>query len=226
MQKNGVDQHYIYVMLSQTPTGFGRLIRKVMGYTYNHTSIAFDEEFRELYGMGRKVHNVPVNAGLVREYPERFTLNQCDNVPVLIYRIPVTKEQYDRGYARLHEIMEDEEGYLYNLYSALTYPLFRGFGTYKAYTCSEFVAHMLKLMEVPVNMVKDTSYYTPNHMPELLEGFEVYYKGNLLDYVTDLSEHNPLYFQYPGHMSAGKDTICILGKLVYRRCGYLFSSLL
>lgn len=215
MQNGTVNERYIYVMLSQTPTGFGKTIRKVMGYTYNHTSIAFDKELVQLYSFGRKVHKVPVVAGLVREYPERFSLNVTSDVPVRIYRIPVTQEQYDIGLSRIQEILDDEDEYLYNLYSVLLYPVFRGFSTFKAYHCTEFVAHLLQRMKVELHEDKPACGITPEGMKVLLQDYEICYEGNLLEYVSDLSEHRPVYFRSP-NMKDGIATVYTLGRLVCR----------
>lgn len=208
--------NFVYVMLSQTQSGFGRMIRKVTGNTYNHSSIAFDAELKHLYGFGRLKNRVPVVAGLVREYPERFTLNKVDSVPVVIYRIPVTRQQYQKGIRRVKEILNDPEVYLYNLFSVLTYPLFKGFRTYKAYTCSEFVVHILGIMGVKMNNGKSAHKYTPEQLMEVLRDYEIIYEGNLLDYVDDATEHIPTFFESPDYVNDSIATVYTLARLVYR----------
>lgn len=216
MQETAVKQYYVYIMLSQTQTGFARAIRRVTGNTYSHSSIAFDEELKHLYGFARFKYKVPVVAGLVREYPERFALNKVDNVPVVIYRIPVTKEQYMIGANRVRDVIQDPEKYLYNLYAALTYPVFKGFETYKAYTCSEFVVSVLTLMGVPLHISEPAYKYTPEQLMEVLSDYEMIFEGNLLDY-ADTSEHRPAFFETPNYLKAGIETIHYLLLLVYRR---------
>ncbi len=216
MQECQLDQHYIYVMLSQTNSGFGRLIRKVTGNTYNHASIAFDKKLKHLYSFGRLKNRVPVVAGFVREYPERFTLNKIDDVPVMIYRIPVTKQQYRTGISKLREISHDSEKYLYNLFSALTFPILKGFRTYKAYTCSEFVIHILNLMGVHMNIERPECKYTPEQLIEVLGEYDVIYEGNLLDYVEDQTEHISTFFEPPNYVNDSIATVYTLLRLLYR----------
>lgn len=216
MQETTVKQYYVYIMLSQTQTGFARAIRKVTGNTYSHSSIAFDADLKHLYGFARYKSRVPVVAGLVREYPERFTLNKVDDVPVVIYRIPVTKEQYMIGARRVRDVIRDPEKYLYNLYAVLTYPAFKGFETYKAYTCSEFVVHLLTLMGVPLNISMPAYKYTPEQLMDVLRDYEMIFQGNLLDY-ADASEHRPAFFEAPDYVRDSIKTVYYLTRLVYRR---------
>ncbi len=215
------EQRYVYVMISQTPTGFGKLIRRFGGMKYNHTSISFDRDMHQLYGFARKVHRVPVVAGLVHEFPKRFSLNKVDNVPVIIYRIPVTVAQYRAGLKKLKEIQEDKEEYLYNLFSVITYPIFGGFKSYKAYTCSEFVVHLLETMNVPINTKKPAHKITPEQMEDVLKDYEVVYDGNLLEYVSDPDVTSPVYFQPPRYFRDGVATVYTLGRLAYRARGNL-----
>lgn len=220
MQEPAVKQYYVYIMLSQTQTGFAKAIRKVTGNTYSHSSIAFDADLKHLYGFARYKCGVPVVAGLVREYPERFTLNKVDNVPVIIYRIPVTKEQYIIGARRVRDVIHDPEMYLYNLYSVLTYPVFKGFETYKAYTCSEFIVHVLTLMGVPLRTSKPAHKYTPEQLIDVLRDYEVIFKGNLLDY-ADATEHHPAFFKSPDYIRDSIATVYYLARLAYRGRGNL-----
>ncbi len=215
MQSSDVKQYYVYVMLSRTHSRFGHAIRRVTGDTYSHASIAFDKDFKYLFGMGRFVNSVPVVAGLVREYPERFTLKRENYVEVIIYRIPVTKQQYMCGARRIREILRDSEGYFYNLYCTLTYPIFHGITSYKAYTCSELVVHLLKLMEVELPTDKEACCYTPEQMQELLAAYPVVHKGNLLDYVHSSIAGRPVFFR---RFRCVRDSINTLYILILLAC--------
>lgn len=217
MQEPGVKQYDVYVMLSRTHSKFGQAIQRITRDTYSHASIAFDADFKYLFGMGRHHHRVPVVAGLIREYPERFTLKKHDYVEVIIYRIPVTREQYMLGARRVREIVRDSEGYLYNLYSTLTFPVFHGLETYKAYTCSEFVVYLLELMGVELPTDREAFRYTPQQMQELMSGFEVVHKGNLLDYVQDAPPRKTSFFRPVRMLGDTLDTVHVLVELIRRR---------
>lgn len=209
-------QEHIYVVLSATPTKFGGLIRKIIKQNYNHASLAFDKELERLFSFGRKQHKVPIVAGLVKEYPERFSLKKADNVQVCIFEIDVTKEQYEMSQKRLSEIFLDEEEYLYNLFSVLTYPVFHGFSTYKAFSCVEFVIHMLEYIGIEMPGEKKRYEYTPEELRGILPG-QVIFEGNLLDYCNIGSQEGTYYFMKPKFFKSSKDSCTTLVRLAYRK---------
>ncbi|MBQ9765523.1 MAG: hypothetical protein IJW18_04955 [Lachnospiraceae bacterium] len=214
------NKKYVYVVLSQTPTKFGRLIRNRTNTKYNHASISFDENMEQLYSFGRAQHSVPVKAGLVKEFRERFSLNQIDYVACKVYKIPVSKEDYYHGLEIVNDIMSDPDGYLYNLFSVLTYPMFHGFSTYKTFTCVEFTAHMLKCMNVKWKSNRPDCKYMPEQLGEELEEW-YHYEGNLLDVLEPSPEESEFYFEKPNYFTKTWISIWVLLRLGYRKMRYL-----
>lgn len=221
-ERNGTKMRYIYLVFSKTPSRFGRMIRFVSGARFNHVSLAFDKDLSRLYSFGRRKNNMPINAGLVKEYPERFSLNKVDFVEVQIYKIPVTKTQYNMGKLRVKQLICDEK-YLYNLFSVLFYPVFKGFYTYKAYTCVEFVLHMLKYMDVNITTDKPSYKYLPDEMLSIID-FPIVFEGNLLEYVECGINDTGTFFDpmvnYRDHFYATGISVMILSKLAYRKVRY------
>lgn len=213
---------YIYLVFSSTPSRFGKMIRLVTGARFNHVSLAFDKDLSKLYSFGRKKNNIPLNAGLVKEYPERFSLNKVDFVEVQIYKIPVTKVQHNLGLFRLRQLIHDEK-YLYNLFSVLFYPVFKGFYTYKAYTCVEFVIHMLEYMGVDISIEKPAYKYLPDEMLDIID-FPLAFEGNLLEYMQGVISDTGTFFDpmlnYREHFHATGISVLILSKLAYRKVRY------
>lgn len=213
------EQRFLYIVFSSTPSRFGRMIRYASGARFNHVSISFDAKLRKLYSFGRRRNSIPINAGLVHEHPERFSLKKVNYVSVRIYRIPITKQQVRIGKKRIRQILQDEN-YLYNLYSVLFYPIFKGFYTYKAYTCVEFVMHMLYTMGIPVETDKPGYKYLPDELESLLDS-EAHFEGNLLDYAIAGKALNKDFFEpiltYREQMYATGISVIILTKLVYRK---------
>lgn len=143
---------HLYVMISHTNTGFGRAIRFITGCYYNHSAIAFDEDLQQLYSFARKMYDIPLSAGLTQEHASMYTLG-CRDVDVILYRIPV--EDLDYTVARRTVQMMCRDGdYIYNLLSALTFPLDR----------------------------PDCAYH-PEDFREVLADYEIY-RGSLLAYRT------------------------------------------
>lgn len=209
-------EYYIYIVISETPTKFGQVIRRFAKIKYNHASIAFEEDLTHLYSFGRYQQKNPLNAGLIREYPERFTLRCHSCINVRIYRVPVTKAQYTLGKSRVLEIRHDPEGYLYNLLSVLSYPILKGFHTYKAYSCAEFTAHMLRHMGILNEPEKMSCEYTPEALGERIKD-RLLFEGNLLDYWTGAPEVRNDFFGNPGYRKTARTSCALPLRLLYRK---------
>ena len=188
---------YIYILISQTHTGFADKVRKWGKVTYNHAAIALDEKMTELYAFARPKHSAVMLGRLVR-------------VNSMIFRIPVTVEQYEWIRDTIRRILNNK-AYIYNLFSVLSTPVTGGFFTYRAFSCIEFV--MFLLQGVGYSMDKPLYRYRPDDLIGLLSD-SVYYQGNLLEYMDDTSE-DVGYFQ---HMSPEEvlTSILIPFRLVYR----------
>lgn len=209
--------YYIYIVISETPTQFGKLIRQFAKIKYNHASIAFDEDLHFLYSFGRRQYKNPMNAGLVREYPDRFTLRRYSRVNVRIYRVPVSKEQYTLAKSRILEIKHDADGYLYNLFSVLSYPLLgRCFHTYKTFTCAEFVAHIFRHIGVISEPGKFSCNYTPEELGDCVKNW-LFFEGNLLDYWTCAPVVRNNFFDNPGYTRTAKTSCVLPVRLLYRK---------
>lgn len=211
---------YVFVVLSQTPSGFGRVIRRIAGLKYNHASIAFDESLNELYSFGRIKNRVPILAGFVKEYPERFSLGQAKCVDIVIYKIPVSRQQLEEGKCKVQEIASEKEVYMYNLLSVVTFPLLHGFYTYKAFSCSEFVAYVLQHMNVLTNKEKKAFKYTPEDIMNEVIG-EVHYKGNLLTYCNVTSEEAQIFFEKPEYVRDTIKSIYYIMRLINRKVRFI-----
>ncbi|MBQ9949544.1 MAG: hypothetical protein IJO93_02355 [Clostridia bacterium] len=179
-----MENKYIYVMLSQTQTKFARCIRKVGKQKYNHAAIALDDSLSEIYAFARPQHNAIFLGRLVCESVERYTLRRGFPVPVVLLRIPVSEEEHAWIRTTIDTMLENPE-YMYNLFSILTYPLFRGFATYKAFTCMEFVTYLLQHSGYLRDKLRFR--YTPD---ELLCDFtpEVVYSGDIRGCLPDIRE--------------------------------------
>ena len=101
--------------------------------------------------------------------------------------------------------------------------MFKGFYTYKAYTCVEFVLHMLRYMGVRVCTDKPTYKYLPDEILSVID-FPVVFEGNLLEYVqsgnTDTGRFFDPMLNYREHFYATGISVVILSKLAYRKIRY------
>ena len=160
---------YLYVMVSRTDTGFARLIRRFTGCYYNHAAISFDCDLRQLYSFARRAYDLPLSACLTRESPLMYTRGQGD-AQIVLYRLPVPDERFIAA-RRTVQMMLRDGGYIYNVWSVFTYPLTRGLPAYKAQTCSEFTAGILRI--AGLRLERPDCRYHPEDFTHLLEGLEV-----------------------------------------------------
>lgn len=137
------ETRYVYVFISKTSTKFARCIRRFGKIRYNHASISLDEDFKSVYSFARPRHSAVLLGGLVHESVDRYTLHSDDPVPVVVFKLPVTAEAHAAIAKKIRRMQKDPD-YMYNLMSVLTFPLLRGFSTYKSFTCVEFVSYILK----------------------------------------------------------------------------------
>lgn len=132
----------LYVMLSRTGTGMGRLIRLFTRYQYNHVSLSLDPELRQFVSFARYVENVPLAGGFVEEPAERL-LSVPGSVPVRIFQVEITPSQAAELEALFALAGQKDSGLIYNTFSALLTPLGLRLRVPGAYTCLEFAAAIL-----------------------------------------------------------------------------------
>lgn len=187
-----MENQYIYIMISRTQTKFAQWIRYLGRIKYNHSAIGLDKELKELYAFSRPQHHAIFLGHLVRETLDRYTLRRDCSIPVVVFRLPVSKELYNEIHDYIQGISRDSE-YMYNLFSVLTYPVTHGFATYKTFNCTEFAAHILKKLNYPL---EEPAYrYKPDDFLEILQEY-IIFEGDLRQYMlcTDTDEQ---YFEMP-----------------------------
>ena len=170
--------HSIYIVLSRTQTGVARVLRTFGGLEYNHVAISLDRDFTELYSFARSEQYGFLTGRLVHETTDRYLVNGENGVPILVYRLPVTEEELNWIRATIREIMADPQ-FVYNFFSVVTYPILGGFSTYKAFSCVEFVAYVLR--ELGYGIERPLFAYRPDDLRPLLEEY-LCYDGSMQDY--------------------------------------------
>ena len=206
---------HIYIVISQTETGFAKTIRKFGHVRYNHASIALDKSLYRMYGFARTEQYGYLCAKLVRETTDRFMVGATDGIPVVIFEIPVTDIQYKWVEDEIIRI-KDDPTYRYNLFSVLSYPVFKGFSSYKSFTCIEFVLYILQ--ELGKDFDEPIAKYTPDQLLELLNSY-ICFEGDLLKYMPVYTRSED-YFN-PVSFKLLKASIKAFGVMSYRSLGTL-----
>lgn len=156
-------KRYVYIVITRTNGLIPKVIRTFGSTKFNHVSIAFDNELINTYSFARLQYHAPFVGGLVHEYLERYTLGNKSPVPTAVFALNVSAKEFDRISREVGRILGNRD-YIYNLFSVASYPLTGGFATSKAYSCAEFVALLLKSLnigpDIPAHSCRPDDIYT------------------------------------------------------------------
>lgn len=190
----------LYVMISRTDTGVGKLIRRLSRYPYNHVSLSLDPTFKTWVSFARYVQNVPLYGGFIVEPAERF-LAKGERIDVRIFRLDIPEEQHGR-LERLFSMASQADGeLLYNTFDVLAAAVGGRFAVPNAYTCLGFACAVL---ELPFTTIKEMDEHLAPHLC---------YEGDLGKLVTDSGHRNDRYFTRIGFARATWLTVRHLAKL-------------
>jgi len=193
---------YLYVMLSRTGTGMGKVIRALTRTEYNHVSLTLDSSFRQFVSFARYRQDVALAGGFVTETAQRFL---CDNqpVPVRIYQVRISPAQYI-ALKNLFDTVEDNRNLIYNSLGALLSTWAIPCHIPGAYTCLEFAAVVLQ-----------QRIRTLGELQGFLEPYEIY-AGDLRELVQDNGDRSESYFIRRGFWGGTVDTVIHFARLAGR----------
>ena len=169
----------IYLVLLQTDTGLGRLIRRVSGYPYNHAALCLDRRLLDLLSFARYRQDVPLSGGFVHETPARYAWRKRE-IQIKVYCIPDPCGALVR---RIAPFLARPDAYRYNTLGALASLFGWDCPVRDAYTCVSFAAHVMGLHGV--RSVRALDQAQPQ--PPLYAGGYTAYVGNVerAQYVND-----------------------------------------
>ena len=169
MKKN---QKYVYVALLYIPSAVGRFVKFWTRYGYSHVTFSFDENLETNHAFSRVKEFTPLVGGYTIEHKSYYTSGNDVKIDTIIYKIPVTNEEYNNIKKFIDEIKNDNE-YLYNYFSMCTLAVIGGFRVYKAMHCTEFVAKILTMIS-SVKMSKKWYKYLPKDFNNDLKEYTIY----------------------------------------------------
>lgn len=192
----------LYIMLSRTGTGMGKLIRLFTRSTYNHVSLTFDPFYRCFVSFARYTQGVALAGGFVTESAQRFLCAE-QPVPVRIFRVEITQERYEQLTA-LFSIAETKNPLIYNSLGALLSTWHLRCHIPASYTCLEFAAAVLGK---PFRSLQELQAY--------LQPYEIF-QGNLNDLVQNSGDRSDLFFTRRGFLRGTADTVVHFARLLGR----------
>lgn len=172
--------YYIYIVLSSTPYKVGKFIRIVTRKKYNHVSISFDANLHKLYSFSKYHENAPLYAGFTVESINRFEYNHKYS-DIIIYKIPVTKKEYEEGNMLLNYMFEHKNRYVYNLFSAATTIFKKRILINNSYTCIEFAYEFLNRFDL---LERSYRFFGFDNLDKELHRY-IIYQGDVKNYITE-----------------------------------------
>lgn len=204
------DTKNLYVVVSRTNTKIGLLIRKVTRHSYNHVSLAIDEDLNEIYSFARYRINTSLVGGFIRESLLRY-YRGVDSFNLKIYKLDVSKKQYERVIAKLADIKDHRQLYIYDTLEALGVRRNKCKTRYKMYTCISFITSILEEAEIlhEVSRVR-----TIKKLENKLIGYPVHIKK-----ITKDDMHKYQWFEDEFEIKDGviegmKKTLCHFKKMI------------
>ena len=171
---------YVYIVISQTGTILSRILKAFTHREYNHASISLKDDLSVMYSFGRKNPYNPFLGRFVVESPDFGTFKRFANTKILLLKVYMGDEEYQRLSSILNLMLENRKNYKYNylgLYCAAVNICHK---SPNRYYCSEFVKELLVRSNVTgakelKNIVHPMSFIG-------LPNTDTVYRGKLRDY--------------------------------------------
>ncbi|GIP00716.1 hypothetical protein J14TS5_58010 [Paenibacillus lautus] len=175
-----VDDHSVFILLTNTGTLFTKVIQGYTRAPYNHASISFNRELSELYSFGRKNPNNPLNGGFVKEDLKTGTFSKYPNTTCVIYELQVSERDIAKMKRVLQAFIRKDKKYFYNILGVLGIALKEPIEFSNSYFCSQFVAEILQRSGVRL-WDKLPALVTPDDFRQS-ERLQLIYEGKLSEY--------------------------------------------
>ncbi|MCA0985905.1 hypothetical protein [Guptibacillus algicola] len=170
----------VYILLSDTGTLFTKSIKKYTKAPYNHASLAFDIELRDMYSFGRKNPNNPLYGGFVKEDVLTGTYSKYPQTTCVIYGLLVTEREVTKMKRVLEIFIKNKQKFLYNILGVLGVSINEPVEFSNSYFCSQFVAEVLERSGITL-WNKLPALITPEDFRNS-DRLNLVYEGRLLEY--------------------------------------------
>ncbi len=188
---NKIKNHAIYMVIMSTDTIPAKAIRMATRMPYSHASLSPDASLKQMYSFCRSYSPIPFPATFNEELIGQGTLGHFPSIPCEIYKVPVTRPQYDRFLELIDHFVACRKNYSYSVMGLLRVRLQIEKTLSNKFVCSQFVAYMLD--ECGIDLDKAASLYAPDDL-RFLPQAELVYRGELNRYYAEqrtLSEIQP-----------------------------------
>lgn len=167
MKKN--NEKFIYIVLVKALTGLGKFARIFSNYEYTHIAICLDDNINDFITFSRKYHYSPFDSGFMHETLDCYAFGNNEKVKLKIFKVPISEQSLTNIKEYIKKIENDDE-YIFNLYSMITMPIFHGFKVYKSHNCMTFVSKMLDMTDT-IKLEKKYYKYSIKDLDLLLTNY-------------------------------------------------------
>ena len=155
-----METHFLYIMISGTNTGVGKVIRKVTRFPYSHVSLTLRPELDKWVSFARYYKESTFVGGFIWEDIPRFS-SMGTKMPVRIYRVSISQSEYDKLFAFFETAGTDNCALCYNLFDAVVTPLGKKCELPGCFTCLSFANAILG---TKFRCISDLSDYLKNSL--------------------------------------------------------------
>lgn len=164
------NEEFFYIVLEKSHTVFGKIARLTDPYEYTHITYSGDRDMKHFVSFSRNKHYAPFASGFSDETLDCFAYGKNESVKLKVFKIPVSAENKERINEFVEFVRKDRKNYYFNLFSAVSMPIFHGFRIYKTYNCMSFTG---KILELSGTIPMDRAYYkyTIEDMDKLMSDY-------------------------------------------------------
>ena len=174
------DEYALYLVLTQTGTRVSRLIKFYTRAPFNHVSVSSDERLANMFSFARQNAPKLFPAGFTKENITDGVFGMYASVPCVIYKIPVTREQYMRFNNLINKFDNNKKLYKYNLFGFVTMIFNIPIKPKHSFMCSQFVAYILQEAGI-INFNKRLSLVKPDDFRHM-DNLQLIYSGDIKEY--------------------------------------------
>jgi len=174
----------IYIVLTNTGSLPTRIIKAYTRAPYNHVSISFSKDLKELYSFGRKRMRNPLIGGFVKETIDNGIYAYFKDTTCSVYALEVDPKVYYKTKEVIRRFKRNKDKYGYSFIGLLGVIAKRPIEREYTFFCSEFVASVLeegglKLFNKPPSLVTPNDFILSINMSPI-------YVGKLAEYTYNV----------------------------------------
>jgi hypothetical protein len=159
------EERQVYVLLTDSGTVLGRMIKWYTKQPLSHASLVLDQELQEIYSFGRKKPSNPFIGGFVRESLKSSLLLDAS---CALYRCSVSSSVYARLQHQVDEMRQRQHEYKYSVWGLVGVAMNRAWSRENTFFCSQFVATVLQ-ENGAIRLEKPPALTTPGDLAALEE---------------------------------------------------------